>query len=132
MDWAHRIAQESYANRLKVGCVITKDRHVISEGYNGTPEGWSNVCEIDNVTVPELLHAEENAILKLAKSNGGGNGSTAFCTHSCCFNCARMLYGAGVIEFYYAQLYRDTKGLDFLKKAGVKVYQWEKENINEY
>jgi dCMP deaminase len=112
----------SYANRLKVGCVIVKNDNIISHSWNGTPAGWDNTCEDElGHTKSEVSHAEENAIIKLAKSHEAGEGAIMFCTHAPCINCARLIYGSGIKELYYLEKYRDDTGLDFLKKLGIKI-----------
>lgn len=122
MDLARRIAQESYAKRLKVGCVIVKGDNIVSIGWNGTPPGWDNDCEEDNITKPEVFHAEENALLKLSRDGGGAKGAIMFITHAPCLPCSRMIYKAGISNVIYNALYRDDSGLLFLKKCGVDVY----------
>ena len=120
---AFNYAECSTAERLKVGCVIVKDDRIISIGYNGMPSGWTNVCEDkDFVTKPEVLHAEENAITKLAKCTESGEGAAAFITHAPCLSCAKLLHGAGIVEVYYIHSYRDTDGLEFLKKCGITLH----------
>lgn len=131
MDTAERFAQLSSAVRLKVGAVVVKDHRIISIGYNGMPSGWNNDCEevlevhedggVITKTKDEVLHAEENAILKLAKSGDGGDGASLFCTHAPCIQCAKLIYGAGINTMYYRDTYRDDKGLEFLTKSGVEV-----------
>ena len=137
MDWAERAAQLSHARRLQVGAVIVKDDSVISYGYNGMPAGWDNDCEEETVelysgyegaihrtvlkTKPEVLHAEMNSLMKLAKSNDSGNQACMFVTHSPCLECAKGIYQAGINEVYYQHDYRSTDGLDFLKKCGIKI-----------
>ena len=122
-DLASRIAAESYAERAKVGCVIVKGDNIISMGYNGTVSGWDNSCELSpHQTNPEVLHAEENAILKLARDGGNAAGATVICTHACCLSCAKMIFRSGVRTFYYSIPYRRTEGIEFLKKAGVVVF----------
>lgn len=126
-----RIAQiwseNSYAIRKKVGCIIVKDKRIISDGYNGTPAGFPNCCEIESEdglhTKPEVLHAEANAITKLAKSTNSSVGSTLYVTCSPCFDCAKLIIQAGIKQVYYLEQYRDTRGLDLLVKAGIEVYQ---------
>ena len=130
MDWASRTAQLSHARRLQVGAVIVKDDSVISYGYNGMPAGWDNNCE-DTVwhsdgertlkTKPEVLHAESNAIAKLAKSNNSGSGADLFVTHSPCIDCAKLIYQSGISRVWYRENYRDDAGLNFLTKSGVEV-----------
>jgi dCMP deaminase len=130
MDWAHRAAELSHARRLNVGAVIVKDDTVISYGYNGMPAGWDNDCE--NVvgyadgqpvlkTKPEVLHAESNAIAKLAKSNNSGLGADLFVTHSPCLDCAKLIYQSGIRRVYYGENYRESSGIEFLERSGLKV-----------
>jgi len=123
MDIACKIAKESYAKKLQVGCVIVKNDNIVSMGWNGTPPGWDNNCEEDGKTRPEVYHAEENAILKLARDRGGANKSVMFITHTPCINCARMIFKSGIETVFYQNKYRDDTGLDFLIKAGVEVKQ---------
>jgi dCMP deaminase len=130
MDWARRAAELSHARRLQVGAVIVKDDTVISYGYNGMPAGWDNNCE-DNVyqqdgtaglkTKPEVLHAESNAIAKLAKSTNSGLDADLFVTHSPCLDCAKLIYQSGIRQVYFGQAYRDNAGIEFLEKSGIKV-----------
>ena len=132
MDVAERFAQLSSAVRLQVGAIVVKDDRIISIGYNGMPSGWDNECEvcvsIDDVgnptlkSKPEVLHAESNAIAKLARSPESGEGATMFITHSPCLDCAKLIYQAGIKEVYYEQEYRDTTGVDFLKKCDVQIH----------
>jgi dCMP deaminase len=139
MDWAIRTAELSHARRLNVGAVIVKDDTVISYGYNGMPAGWDNNCEdeivvavVDGVpqreikelkTKLEVLHAESNAIAKLANSNNSGLGATMFITHAPCLDCAKLIYQSGISSVLYRNGYRDTSGVEFLKKSGVEVQQ---------
>ncbi len=124
MDTAERFAQLSSAVRLKVGAVVVKDHRIISIGYNGMPAGWTNVCEDENFkTKDEVIHAEANAILKLAKSHDGGDGASLFCTHAPCVQCAKLIYGAGINSVYYRNQYRNDDGIKFLEKCEVKVMQ---------
>jgi dCMP deaminase len=129
MDWAERVAQFSYARRLQVGAVIVKDDCVISYGYNGMPAGWDNNCEeeLDNTytlkTKPEVIHAESNAIAKLAKSSNSGNNADIFITHSPCIECAKLIYQSGIKRVWYGINYRDESGINFLRKSGVEVTQ---------
>ena len=136
MDWASRTAQLSHAKRLQVGAVIVKDDSVISYGYNGMPAGWDNDCEdqiyeedgfhITLKTKPEVLHAESNAIAKLAKSNNSGLGADLFVTHMPCLDCAKLIYQSGIRSVYYSENYRDDAGVRFLEKSGVEVKQIRK------
>jgi len=125
MKAAHAYAECSTAERLKVGCVLVKDHRIISIGYNGMPSEWTNVCEDESgKTKPEVIHAEANAVAKLARSNESGEGSVAFITHAPCISCAKMLYSAGVSEVIYSEVYRMSEGLVFLDKCGIPVSQY--------
>lgn len=130
MKTAETFAECSTAKRLHVGAIVVKDDRIISIGYNGMPSGWDNDCEdikINNdgqyelKTKPEVLHAETNAIAKLAKSNESGLGATMFITHSPCMDCAKLVYQSGINTVYYRNSYRDEDGIQFLEKAGVKI-----------
>jgi dCMP deaminase len=126
MDWARRAAQLSPARRLNVGAVIVKDDTVISYGYNGMPAGWDNNCEhiLEDGTLktnPEVLHAESNAVSKLAKSTNSGLGADLFVTHSPCLECAKLIYQSGIRRVFYAEDYRDDSGIQFLYKSGLTV-----------
>jgi dCMP deaminase len=146
MEVAETFAELSSAKRLHVGAIVVKDDRIISIGYNGMPSGWDNNCEdvqytydqrdtvngdwtYDNdskrwsklKTKPEVLHAETNAIAKLAKSNESGLGSTMFITHAPCLDCAKLVYQSGINTVYYRNSYRDEIGIRFLEKAGVKI-----------
>jgi len=120
--------QLSTATRLKVGCIIVKDDRIISIGYNGMPSGASNVCEEDGETKPEVLHAEANAILKLAKSNESGLDSSMFTTYAPCIHCAKLILQSGIKELYYEEDYKNEEGIELLQKySHVKIYQYETE-----
>jgi dCMP deaminase len=124
MDTAERFAQLSSAERLHVGACVVKDHRIISIGYNGMPAGWDNSCEDEAYkTKDEVIHAEANAIAKLARSNESGLGGTMFVTHAPCIDCAKLIYGAGVEKVYYRHTYRETTGIDFLSKCGVTTEQ---------
>ena len=126
MDVAERFAQLSHANRAKVGAIIVKDNRVISIGYNGMPSGWSNVCEDSSgKTNPEVLHAEANAITKVAKSPESCEGAAIFCTHMPCIECAKLIHQCGIIEVYYNIDYNSAKGsgLKFLVDCGIYMEQ---------
>jgi dCMP deaminase len=135
MDTAERFAQLSSARRLHVGAIVVKDDRIISIGYNGMPSGWDNNCE-DEITPtlpylqgdspvlkskPEVLHAETNAIAKLAKSNESGLGATMFVTHAPCLDCAKLIYQSGIGSVLYRNSYRDTAGIDFLEKCKINI-----------
>lgn len=150
METAEIFAELSHARRLHVGAIIVKDDRIISIGYNGMPAGWDNDCEykvyanewsVDNneweyqeedsghpynlKTRPEVLHAETNALAKLAKSTESGDGSTMFVTHSPCLDCAKLIYQSGINTVFYRNSYRSDDGIKFLKKSGVTVEQIE-------
>jgi dCMP deaminase len=134
---AHEVAKMSHARRLQVGAVIVKDDRVISMGYNGMPAGWENNCESEGIdfdpitktrtgngvltTKPEVLHAESNAIAKLAKSNDSGLGADLFITHAPCMECSKLIFQSGIRRVYYSSDYRDDSGIKFLKQSGVEV-----------
>lgn len=131
MEVAKTFANLSSAKRLNVGAIVVKDDRIISIGYNGMPSGWDNECEdlirIDDVgspvlrSKPEVLHAESNAIAKLAKSNESGNDATLFVTHSPCLECAKLIYQSGISTVYYKDNYRSNDGIEFLEKSKVAV-----------
>jgi len=129
MDVAERFAQLSSAERLKVGAIIVKEDRIISIGYNGMPSGWTNECEYEEIfeygkflkTKDEVIHAEANAIAKLAKSPESGVGSTMFLTHAPCIHCAKQIYTAGVEKIYYKEDYRSSQGIEFLKKCNIEI-----------
>jgi dCMP deaminase len=135
MKAAFAYAECSTAVRLQVGCVIVKDNRVISIGYNGMPSGWTNECEtqfmtgngtadhVELITKPEVLHAESNAIAKLARCSESGEGATAFITHQPCMECAKLLYQSGIKQVYYVQPYRLDAGLKFLQECNIPVEQ---------
>ena len=133
MAWAERAAQLSHARRLQVGAVVVKDDRIISIGYNGMPTGWDNDCEIIThtdftgtivtETKPEVLHAESNAIAKLAKSTESGDGASMFITCAPCMDCAKMIFQSGIKEVFYGEDYRDDAGISFLNKCGITVKQ---------
>jgi dCMP deaminase len=139
MKTAETFAELSHARRLHVGAIIVKDDRIISIGYNGMPAGWDNNCEYE-VTVedgedyvtelktrPEVLHAETNAIAKLAKSTESGLNASMFITHSPCLDCAKLIYQSGISSVFYRDAYRSEDGISFLRQSGVKVEQIEKD-----
>ena len=134
MKTAKLFAEHSTAIRKKVGAVIVKDDRIISIGYNGMPTGWTNVCEYWNETAqlegewktkPEVLHAESNAIAKLARSSESGNGASLFVTCSPCLECAKLIYQSGIQEVFYNQEYRSNDGIEFLTKCNIPVRKLE-------
>lgn len=153
MSVADLTAKLSYAKRLQVGAVIVKGNKVLATGYNGMPTGWENVCETETVvdsggwlspeeveagwpledengryklkTKPEVLHAETNAIAKVAQSTESSEGSTMFCTHAPCLDCAKLIYQSGIKTLYFSEYYRSEAGLKFLEQGGVHVHHYE-------
>ena len=123
--------QLSYCERKKVGALIVKDRMIISDGFNGTPSGYKNVCEDEeHFTKWYVLHAEANAILKVAASTQSCMGATLYITLSPCRDCSKLIHQAGIVRVVYAKTYKDATGLEFLKKAGVKLKYVSLENEN--
>ena len=115
-------AENSYCQRRKVGALVVKDKMIISDGYNGTPSGFENVCEdADNVTKPYVLHAEANAITKLARSNNNSDGSTLYITDSPCIECAKLIIQAGIKRVVFAQKYRLVDGRELLQRANIEL-----------
>ena len=114
-------AENSYCKRRQVGALVVKDKMIISDGYNGTPSGFENVCEENNITKPYVLHAEANAITKLARSSNNSEGSTLYVTASPCIECSKLIIQSGIKRVVYAEKYRLTDGIDLLERAGVKV-----------
>lgn len=133
MTIAETVSLQSSAIRLKVGAIIVKEDRVISIGYNGTPAGWDNCCEevIEQhedggqvtKTKNEVIHAEANAVAKLARSSESGLDSSMFITHAPCIHCAKIIYGAGIKDVFYKYKYRDDEGLNFLNKCNIRTEQ---------
>jgi len=139
MKTAETFAELSHARRLHVGAIVVKDDRIISIGYNGMPAGWDNNCEDETIEMysgfegaihrvklkskPEVLHAETNAIAKLAKSTESGADATMFITHSPCLDCAKLIFQSGISSVFYRESYRSEDGIQFLTKSGVKVQQ---------
>lgn len=137
MDLALRIAEMSHAKRLKVGSVIVKNNNIISFGWNGMPSGWDNNCEIEisqvvdidnrtitpsqTVTRPEVLHSEQNALMKLCRSTYSSDDAQLFTTHTPCLQCAKLIYQSGIKSVFFRNEYRDSSGVEFLKKCKVEV-----------
>jgi dCMP deaminase len=140
MKTAEVFANLSHARRLHVGAIIVKDDRIISIGYNGMPAGWDNNCEDEIIveadvgddydivlkTRPEVLHAESNAIAKLARSSESGLGADIFITHAPCMECAKLIYQSGIKRVYFGSAYRDDAGIKFLKASKIEVEQIEK------
>lgn len=156
MDVAYRFAELSHARRLHVGSIIVKDDRIISIGYNGMPAGWENDCEFKDYdlardfngnyfarsyqeypfedeygryrlkTRPEVLHAEMNALMKLAKSTESGDAASIFITHAPCMDCAKSIYQAGIVEVFYSEDYRTSNGIAFLKQCDIRVRKIDK------
>jgi len=122
MKIAYQIASQSYCVRRQVGSVLVKNGQIISDGYNGTPAGFDNCCEVNpDKTKPEVLHAEANALAKVGRSTNNSDGSTMYITLSPCYECSKLLIQFGIKEVYYCEEYRDLSGVELLKKSGVKV-----------
>jgi dCMP deaminase len=115
-------SENSYCKRRKVGAILVKDKMIISDGYNGTPSGFENVCEDeDNVTKPYVLHAEANAITKVARSNNSSEGATLYVTSSPCIECAKLFIQAGIRKVVYADSYRLSDGVELLRRADIEL-----------
>ena len=128
MNMARELSKLSHAKRRKVGCLIVKDTHIIAEGINGTPRGFDNNCEfVDHVdhfyTKPEVLHAESNAITKLARSTNSSQGSTLYVTCCPCFDCAKLIIQSEIVRVVYDEEYSKGDGLSLLKRAGILISQ---------
>ena len=130
MRMARTWSENSYCVRRKVGAILVKDQMIISDGYNGTPSGFENVCEDENnLTKPYVLHAEANAITKLARSHNNSDGATIYVTDSPCIECAKLIIQAGIKRLVYSRQYRLTDGIDLLKRAGIDVVFMEPDVI---
>ncbi len=114
-------AENSYCKRRQVGALVVKEKMIISDGYNGTPSGFPNVCEDNDITLPYVLHAEANAITKLARSSNNSDGSTLYVTASPCIECAKLIIQAGIKRVVYAEKYRLDDGIKLMQKAGIEV-----------
>ena len=133
MDAAEVYSRLSTAKRLQVGCVVVKDNTIIGIGYNGMPSGWDNNCEEEFIveedekfikslkTKPEVLHAETNALAKIAKSTNSSDGASMFITHAPCLDCAKLIYQSGIKSVFYRNSYRDENGINFLLKCNLEV-----------
>ena len=119
-------AENSYCKRRKVGSLLVKDKMIISDGYNGTPSGFENICEDENdTTKPYVLHAEANAITKIARSNNSSNGATLYVTSSPCIECAKLIIQAGIRRVVYSDAYRLSDGIELLKRAKIELVSVE-------
>lgn len=126
LKMAHIWAQNSYCVRRKVGALLVKEKMIISDGYNGTPSGFENVCENeDGLTKPYVLHAEANAITKVAKSHNSSEGATLYVTSSPCVECAKLIIQAGIKRVVYCDEYHNTDGLALLQRAGIDIMRYE-------
>lgn len=114
-------SENSYCVRRKVGALIVRDNMIISDGYNGTPSGFPNICEENNVTFPYVLHAEANAITKVAHSNNSSHNSTLYVTASPCMECSKLIIQAGIKRVVFSDLYRIQDGIDLLRRAGIEI-----------
>ncbi|MBP5172361.1 MAG: dCMP deaminase family protein [Bacteroidales bacterium] len=129
LEMAEVWAKNSYCKRRQVGALLVKDRMIISDGYNGTPSGFENQCEDENdVTKPYVLHAEANAITKVAKSGNSSEGATLYVTASPCMECAKLIIQSGIKRVVYKDLYRITDGIDLLKSANIECEQLDGKN----
>lgn len=124
-------SENSYCRRRRVGALLVKDKMIISDGFNGTPSGFDNVCEdSDGMTLPYVLHAEANAITKVARSNNSSNDATLYVTASPCMECSKLIVQAGIRRVVFSELYRITDGLDLLRSAGVETVYIPEEEMN--
>ncbi|GHV65726.1 hypothetical protein FACS1894199_07200 [Bacteroidia bacterium] len=115
-------SENSYCKRRQVGALVVKNKSIISDGYNGTPSGFENICEDENdKTKPYVLHAEANAITKMAKSNNSSEGATLYVTASPCIECAKLIIQAGIVRVVYSEAYRNNDGIELLEKAGIEI-----------
>ncbi|MCF6170982.1 MAG: dCMP deaminase family protein [Bacteroidales bacterium] len=131
LKMAHVWAKNSYCRRRQVGALIVKNRMIISDGYNGTPSGFENICEDENgATKAYVLHAEANAITKVAKSNNSSDGATLYITDSPCMECAKLIIQSGIKRVVFDRRYRITEGLDLLERAGVEVEELHIKNTS--
>jgi len=126
LEMAYVFANLSKAKRRKVGCIIVKDGQVISNGFNGTPSGFDNCCEINNKTKPEVLHAESNALMKIARSTNSSIGSTMYLTCSPCFECAKLIIQSGITRLVYKEDYRKEDGIDLLRLTDIIIKRFKR------
>lgn len=131
MEVAYQFAKLSYAERRKVGAVIVKDNQIISFGYNGTPNGFNNCCETsEDTTKKEVLHAESNAITKVAQSTTSCGGAKLYTTTAPCFDCSKLIIQSGIRKVYYTETYRDMSGIELLRQANIKIERIHPEDLN--
>ena len=124
LQMAKTWGKNSHCKRMQVGCLMVKDKSIISDGYNGSPTGFPNICEDENmVTLPYVLHAEANAITKLAKSTQSSDGSTIYVTLSPCFECSKLIIQSGIKRVVFSEVYRNPESLPFLIEAGIELYR---------
>ncbi len=132
LDMARIWAQNSYCERRQVGALLVRDKMIISDGYNGTPSGFENICEDENnKTKPYVLHAEANAITKVARSGNSSDGATLYVTSSPCLECAKLIIQAGISRVVFSEKYRVEDGINLLKRAKIEVVQLEYRNTDE-
>lgn len=130
LDMAAIWAKNSYCKRRQVGALLVKNKMIISDGFNGTPSGFENQCEDENdTTKPYVLHAEANAITKVAKSGNSSEGATLYITTAPCIECAKLIIQAGIIRVVYAEEYRMSEGIELLKRAGIEVINFNGDEI---
>ncbi|HPF94115.1 MAG TPA: dCMP deaminase family protein [Tenuifilaceae bacterium] len=128
LEMAHIWSKNSYCKRRQVGALIVKDKMIISDGYNGTPSGFENICEDENGRTKQyVLHAEANAITKVAKSNNSSEGSTLYVTSAPCIECSKLIIQAGIRRVVYSDDYRATEGIELLQRAGIEIVKLEVE-----
>jgi dCMP deaminase len=127
MDLAKRVAELSYCDNKKVGCIIVDEsgRNIIAFGFNGSPRGFDNDCECDGRTLPTTLHAESNALTKVARCHYSSENAILFTTTSPCIECSKLIIQSGIKEVYYSELYRNQQGIELLEKANIKVEHYE-------
>lgn len=127
MDLAKRVAELSYCDNKKVGCIIVDEsgRNIIAFGFNGSPRGFDNDCECDGRTLPTILHAESNALTKVARCHYSSENAILFTTTSPCIECSKLIIQSGIKEVYYSEMYRNQQGIELLEKANIKVEHYE-------
>jgi dCMP deaminase len=121
MEMSQVWAKNSKCKRMQVGSLIVKDKSIISDGYNGSPSGFPNICEVDDVTLPYVLHAEANAITKLARGTQSSDGSTLYVTLSPCYECSKLIIQSGIKRVVFSEIYRKPESISFLAEAGIEI-----------